>query len=304
MSLHNMVCVCVHLYRVYFYIGDGVFVNDTLTGDPLMTVPLFDDPNVSPDDPISKLCYEVHGEANASFNLISDECTSVSAFYQTASTASPNIDLNVVTQIGVRAVGNSDSCYNIQVNLDGACSATVNGDPATNNTFDGITVRQYPRSRRVRISVPNCADTMLVMWVFCRDGEVEDPVTWEYFDVSFIRYVVMRGLNLNEQSHGIIGNNCDSLLPGRLIYIYIVSVLQDNSGMCQSKSCLILDSSKGKKEMMTLISQFPRLTPMTPQEALWEGEVVLRGSLRRVHATMWATHKPASWVKWLTPTIQ
>ena len=195
------------IYAKSIFPTGGVFVNDTLTGDPLMTVPLFDDPNVNPGDPISKLCYEVHGEANAYFNLISDECTSVSAFYQTASTPSPNIDLNVVTQIGVRAVGNSDSCYNIQVNLDGACSATVNGDPATNNTFDGITVRQYPRSRRVRISVPNCADTMLVMWVFCRDGEVEDPVTWVYFDVTFIRYVVMRGLNLNEQSHGIIGNN-------------------------------------------------------------------------------------------------
>ena len=173
-----------------------------------MTVPIFTDSSVMPGDNVPSLCYEVHGDANAYFNLISDECTSVSAFYQTASTASPNIDLNVVTQIGVRAVGNNgDRCYNIQVNLDGACSATVNGDPATNNTFDGITVRQYPRSRRVRISVPNCADTMLVMWVFCRDGEVEDPVTWVYFDVSFIRYVVMRGLNLNEKSHGLIGND-------------------------------------------------------------------------------------------------
>ena len=214
--------VCVHLYipSLFFPTG-GVFVNDTLIGDPLLTVPLFDDPNVAPGDPISKLCYELHGEANAYFNLISDECTSVSAFYQTASTPSPNIDLNVVTQIGVRAVGNSDRCYNIQVNLDSACNATVDGHAATNNTFDGITVRQYLRSRRVRISVPNCADTMLVMWVFCRDGQVENPVTWEYFDVSFIRYVVMRGLNLNEQSHGIIGNNCDSLLPGRLIHIYL-----------------------------------------------------------------------------------
>ena len=293
----------MHLCQVYFPTG-GVFVNDTLTGDPLLTVPLFDDPNVAPGDPISKLCYELHGEANAYFNLISDECTSVSAFYQTASTPSPNIDLNVVTQIGVRAVGNSDRCYNIQVNLDSACNATVDGDPATNTTFDGITVRQYLRSRRVRISVPNCADTMLVMWVFCRDGRVEDPVTWVYFDVSFIRYVVMRGLNLNEQSHGIIGNNCDSLLPGRLIHMYIISVLQDNSGMCQSQSYLIPDSSMGKQEMMTLISQFPRLAPMTPQEALWEGEVVLRGSLRRVHATMWATRKPAGWLKWMTPMIQ
>ena len=78
-------------------------------------------------------------------------------------------------------------------------------DDDENGTVDGINVKHYPRSRRVRISVPNCADTMLVMWVFCKDGQVEDPVTWEFFDVSFIRFVVMRGLNLGETSHGLIG---------------------------------------------------------------------------------------------------
>ena len=178
-------------------------MNDTLTGDPLMTVPIFTDPNVEPGDDIESLCYEVHGEDGAYFNLISDGCTSVNAYYQEAVTPSENIDLNVVTQIGVRARGNS-SCWDIQVNLD-TCSATVNGAPLVGNSFDGIYVKPYASSSRVRISVPNCADTMLVMWVFCRSGQVEDPVTWDYFDINFIRFVVMRGLNLNEQSHGLIG---------------------------------------------------------------------------------------------------
>ena len=185
-------------------------MNDTLTGDPLMTVPIFDDPMVMPGDPISSLCYEVHGEANAYFNLISDECTSVNAFYQAVSTPSPNIDLNVVTQIGVRAVGDSSTCWNIQVNLDGMCSVSVDGGPVPAVTFDGISVKRYVNSSRVRISVPNCGDTMLVMWVFCKDGRVEDPVTWEFFDISFIRYVVMRGLNLDEKSHGLIGKHTSS----------------------------------------------------------------------------------------------
>ena len=171
----------------------------------MMSVPIFTNPMVMPGDPVSSLCYEVHGEANAYFNLISDECTSVNAFYQAASTPSPNIDLNVVTQIGVRAVGDSFTCWNIQVNLDGMCSVSVDGGPAPTVSFDGISVKRYVNASRVRISVPNCGDTMLVMWVFCKDGRVEDPVTWEYFDISFIRYVVMRGLNLNERSHGLIG---------------------------------------------------------------------------------------------------
>ena len=182
----------------------ALFVNDTLTGDPLMTVPILTDPNIQSIDDVPSLCYEVHGEAGAYFNLISDGCTSVNAFYEEAVTPSPNIDLNVVTQIGVRAVGESGDCWDIQVGLDG-CTATVNGDGPPSGSFDGIRVKQY--ASRVRISVPNCADNKLVMWVFCRKGQVEDPVTWVYYNVSFIRFVVMRGLNLDESSHGIIGEH-------------------------------------------------------------------------------------------------
>ena len=60
---------------------------------------------------------------------------------------------------------------------------------------------------RVCIAVSNCVDTMLVMWVFCSSGRVEDPVTWEYYYVNFIRFVVMGGLNLTELSHGLIGKS-------------------------------------------------------------------------------------------------
>ena len=174
-----------------------------------MTVPIFTELNVAPGDSIPSLCYEVHGEANTYFNLITDECIAVNAYYQEALTRSADYDLNVFTQVGVRAVGNSNACWNIQVDLD-MCRATVNGEPMVTNSFDGISVKRYD-ARRVRISVPNCGDTMLVMWVMCRNGSVEDPVTWEYFNINFIRFVVMRGLNLNDHSHGLIGN--DSVFP-------------------------------------------------------------------------------------------
>ena len=172
-----------------------------------MTVPIFNDSSVQPGDSVSSLCYEVHGESNQFFNLISDGCTSVNAYYERANTSSPNIDLNVVTQIGVTAVGNSGVCTNITVNLEGQCEALVNGGPPASGPVDGIHVKRYASSSRVRISVPNCGDTMLVMWVFCKSGQVEDPVMRLYFPVNFIRYVVMRGLNLDETSHGLLGNN-------------------------------------------------------------------------------------------------
>ena len=170
-----------------------------------MTVPILTDLNPVPGDSVPSLCYEVRGEANTYLNLITDECTAVNAYYQEVITPSTDYDLNIVTQIGVRAVGNSNMCWNIQVDLE-MCWATVNGEAILRNNFDGISVKRY-NARRVRISVPNCADTMLVMWVMCKSTRVEDPVTWEYFNVGFIRFVVMRGLNLNEHSHGIMGND-------------------------------------------------------------------------------------------------
>ena len=179
-------------------------VNDTLTGDPLMTVPILSDPDVMEGDIVTSLCYEVHGEADKFFNLVSDTCVSVNSHYSKAVTDSQDINLNIVDAIGVRAVTRTtNECVNIGVDLDN-CRVTVDGVEMT-GTYrrDGITVRQFPN--RVRISVPNCDNKDLVMWVFCTSGRTEDPVTWEFFEFDFIRFVVMRGLNLAEESHGLIG---------------------------------------------------------------------------------------------------
>ena len=50
---------------------------------------------------------------------------------------------------------------------------------------------------------------------------MEDPVTWEYFDINFIRFVVMRGLNLDETSHGIIGNKLNRCIIITSCYVSI-----------------------------------------------------------------------------------
>ena len=196
----------VHIKQEPFLLSVGVLVNDTLTGDPLMTIPIFSDPNVQPGNSIPSLCYEVHGEADQYFNLISDKCTTVNAYYEKAQTNSSNdIDLNVVTQIGVRAVGNDSECRDIEVDLD-MCTTKVAGQLMNTFVGGGISVKRYNvNTLRVRIAVPNCADTMLVMWVFCASGRVADPEDWKLYDTSFIRFVVMRGLNLHKDSHGLIG---------------------------------------------------------------------------------------------------
>lgn len=169
-----------------------------------MTVPIWIDQNIKQGDLIVSLCYEIHGEADKFFNLVSDSCVTVNAHYSKAPITSPNIDLNVVDAIGVRAVSNTGTCVNIHVGLPG-CRTTVDGVDINMYQSGGIAVRKY--SNRVRIAVPNCEDTVLVMWVFCTSGRTEDPTDWMYYDFDFIRFVIMRGLNLAEESHGIIGED-------------------------------------------------------------------------------------------------
>ena len=107
-------------------------VNDTLTGDPLMTVPIYTGSDVMGSGgwheagmDIVSLCYEVHGEAEKFFNLISDSCVSVNAHYSRALT-NPNITLNIVDAIGVLAVSNDRTCAIIHVGLN-KCQATMKG---------------------------------------------------------------------------------------------------------------------------------------------------------------------------------
>ena len=144
------------------------------------------------------LCYEVHGEANENFNLVSDVCVSVNAHYGRVRS---DVDINVINRIGVRAIDGASQCHNITADLNG-CRAFVDGvEITTSYRMGGIYVRKYPT--RVRIAVPNCEDHDLVMWVFCQNGTFENGNAT--FEASMIRYVIARGLNLAETSHGILG---------------------------------------------------------------------------------------------------
>lgn len=149
------------------------------------------------------LCYEIHGSPNTVFNLVTDECTIVNAHYYQPH---PGIGIHVINTIAVRAIDDAGACQNIQADLSG-CSASVNGI-MVNTTYQsaGISVRRYPG--RVRIAVPNCASTQLVMWVFCRSGTLRNPTSGEDMATDMIRFVIARGLSLTEESHGLIGQYC------------------------------------------------------------------------------------------------
>ena len=198
-------------------------MNDTVIGDPLYTVPILVSDEQLQNLNLDKLslCYEIHGESRQWFNLVTDMCASVNTRYISLSER-----LNVMNSIGVRAVDNDGQCVNIGVDVN-ECAATVNGVSLTSMgrySAGGVTVRRY--RNRVRISVPNCAELTLVMWVICERRTLENPdQPGTDITADMIKFVVMRGLNFgHRRAHGLLGNfHFAPIYIYIYIYIYIVN---------------------------------------------------------------------------------
>ena len=56
----------------------------------------------------ASLCFEIHGEQDRYFNLVTDKCVSVNAHYFTVTDYLNGIDI-----IAVRAVNNDDQCAKV-----------------------------------------------------------------------------------------------------------------------------------------------------------------------------------------------
>ena len=165
--------------------------NDTVRGDPLFSIPLPSKYTAHTELESIQLCFEIHGQAGNHYNLISDACTSVSARYKQGEN---DAELNVISNIGVKAQGSNGSCHNIEVDLD-RCSAQLDGTSLnTSVAVNGISI--MIRRQRVRVSVPNCASsTRLTMWMMCMNRNNED----------MLELVVARGDGLEPTAHGLIG---------------------------------------------------------------------------------------------------
>ena len=172
---------------------------DLETGDPMFVVPFYT-PSAAKAHSYS-LCYEIHGYEDETYNFISDECTQVTAHYHES--LNPDADLatgtnrsfHSVDQINITAVNNREQCVSISVTLENnICLTSVNGSPLVGKYIHhGISVQQM--ANRTRVSVPNCADNKLVMYMKCKNLN----------RIPFIELRVVRGLNLRESSHGLIG---------------------------------------------------------------------------------------------------
>ena len=170
--------------------GTYDFVEETL-----YTVPLHIDENLvetHPELSRATLCYSIDGRANRYFNLVSDKCVSVNAYYIPAQRAD---FFNVINKIGITAVDSDDNIQNIEIDQEN-CLATVGTTPVTSEMIyhsANITVRR--RRNGYRIAVPNCQPRHLVIWVTCQSTQ----------DADLLKFVIARGRNLMPTSHGLVG---------------------------------------------------------------------------------------------------
>ena len=143
------------------------------------------------------MCYEVQGQSDTFFNLISDNCVSVNAHYVAAEEPGEN----VIKAIGVVGTDRANTCHyvNVSVTENGTCEAMVDGEELFNNSSDmtGIVVKH--RNELVRIDVPNCGSEHLVMWVHCQKLLVRT------MPQTMIKFTINRGLCQRPSAHGLIG---------------------------------------------------------------------------------------------------
>ncbi len=181
-----------------------MLVNDTIVRDLLLTVPI----NVINRDnfglDLLALCFELHGEADTNFNLVTDNCLSVNAHYEMLSTY-----LNVIDRIGIRAIDTDGMCRNIEIQKDN-CYVSIDGTALPDMyKFDdaGIVVHKARSGNRVRVSVPNCDDLSVVMYIVCQQVSVlAGAPVYGILIADILKFEVTRGLNFgHSDSHGLIG---------------------------------------------------------------------------------------------------
>ena len=150
------------------------------------------------------LCYEVHGSSNTVYNIISDECVNVNAHYVAVG------PLNVMDTIAIRAEGKSKTCRDIRVDLEN-CATSVS--PMGGGSLVPLTgmleqdgIRVKPMAGRVRISVPNCQNMQLAMWVKCQPANTDNPAQ--------LHLHISRGVKLRPTSHGLLGKLGEALERG------------------------------------------------------------------------------------------
>ena len=144
-----------------------------------------------------QLCYEVYGQPNQYFNLLSDRCVSVNAHY-TEHPSRKSRTLHIVDQIAIYSSNNIGQCVEIvvEIDVDGKLSVHVNGAKLNQEVKHGeVHVLSY--SGHATVSVPNCASgEILTMSV---------QLKTMLRDISYLEFQIHGGNTIDASAHGLIG---------------------------------------------------------------------------------------------------
>ena len=157
-----------------------------------------------------QLCYEVYGQPNQYFNLLSDRCVSVNAHYTEHSSRKSRM-LHIVDQIAIISSNNIGQCVEIVVELDTKekLSVHVNGAKVNQEVKNGeVQVLSY--NTHASVSVPNCASgEVLTMSV---------QLKTMLRDVSYLEFQIHGGHTIDASAHGLIGNNSQEYITQGGVY--------------------------------------------------------------------------------------
>ena len=177
-------------------------INDTVFANTAFAVPILnftEGQNYKNSFAGFPMCYQVYGQRNTYFNLISDKCLSVNAYY----VAAEDPYANVIKAIGVVATDNNNACHYVQVEVNdaGRCVAQVDEQALISNGTEIMGITVHHRNNLVRISVPNCSPPkqQLVAWVHC------ERILLFNLEQNLIRFIINRGLQQRPTAHGLIG---------------------------------------------------------------------------------------------------
>ena len=159
--------------------------------------------NVS--EPTVSLCYQVHGQEEHFYNLISDYCVSVNAHVSQPKT---EIDSHVIDKIGIRAIGSNGTCYNIAIIRENCAVSINNQSLEINSKFEEESVivhndRTIARNPNViHVSVPNCGRPLVnTMHIMCTHYHIRHSAT----PTEVLEFTTIRGLSPIDAAHGLLG---------------------------------------------------------------------------------------------------
>ena len=201
--MHQHMFLSRHIVLIFFSLS---VVGDRVGDDMVFSVVLDISPaEVGVREQTVSLCYQVHGEENNFYNLVSDDCVSVNAH---VTQPIPEVNSHVIDKIGVRAIGTNGSCYEILIAREN-CAVSVNGDPIAINTLfeeEGIRIfndrRIFREPNVIQVSVPNCGRVLVdMMNVTCTEYRIHGSEE----ESEVLEFTTTRGISSIEAAQGLVG---------------------------------------------------------------------------------------------------